>query len=345
MRRCASWDGSDLTPLNLGSCSRARTTEIGLLAVAGAATITGMPHPLPHMTQVEELLRTQAPHLAQLPLRPSEASGSSNLVFRLGDDLAVRVPRTDEYVDDLRAELQWLPRLAPQLSTPIPEIVFAGEPSDVFPRPWSVVSWVRGEPPRRLDAGQQDNLARTLGAFLRELHAADSAAAPAAGQEKWGYRCGEPVSETMDRWLDETADSLSDRFDPAAVREAWRRLRDVPAASQGPCWVHTDVSTENILINPDGCLAGVIDWGCVGIGDPSIDLLYAWSQLDAPARNVLRESAGADEATWLRARAWAFVGPGLMTIDSYGETLPERTALLTRQVEAVAAEVGVSLRG
>lgn len=149
----------------------------------------------------------------------------------------------------------------------------------------------------------------------------------------------------MDRWLDQTADSLTDLFDPAAVRQAWRRLRDVPAASLGPCWVHTDVSAENILINPYGCLAGVIDWGCVGVGDPSIDLLYAWGLFDAPARETRREAAGADEATWLRARAWAFVGQDLMTIDSYRETLPERTIRLTGQVEAVAEDVGVSLRG
>lgn len=323
----------------------AQATKIGLLAVSSAATIAGMPSPLPLVAQVEELINTQAPHLSSLPLRPSEVSGSSNFVFRLGEDLAVRLPRDDEYVDDLRAELRWLPHLAPQMSTPVPRIVFAGAPSDVFPRPWSVVSWVPGEPPGELDARQQDNLARTLGVFLCELHAVDTAAAPAAGWENWGYRCGDPVSETMDRWLDQTADSLADRFDPAAVREAWRRLRDVPAASQGPCWVHTDVSAENILMNRYGSLTGVIDWGCVGVGDPSVDLLYAWSLFDAPARQVLREAAGADEATWLRARAWAFVGPGLMTIDSYRETHPERTSRLTGQVEAVAAEVGVSLRG
>lgn len=128
------------------------------------------------------------------------------------------------------------------------------------------------------------------------------------------------------------------------MRRAWRLLRDVPPATTPPCWVHTDLSSENVLVRPDGRLAGVIDFGGLGVGDASVDLLYAWSLFDAPAREVLRAAAQADEATWARARAWAFVGPGLLTIDDYRDTLPERTRRLTAMVEAIAAEVGVQLR-
>lgn len=107
--------------------------------------------------------------------------------------------------------------------------------------------------------------------------------------------------------------------------------------------VHTDLSSENILVHADGHLAGVIDFGSCGIGDPAIDLLYAWSFLDPPARRTLREAAGADETTWLRARAHAFTGPGLLTLHGYRTTMPERTARLTRLVRAIAAEVDVDL--
>lgn len=128
------------------------------------------------------------------------------------------------------------------------------------------------------------------------------------------------------------------------MREAWQRLRRVPSATQPACWVHTDLSAENVLVHHDGGLAGVIDFGGLGIGDRSVDLLYAWSLLDAPARDLLRTAAGADEATWSRARAWAFVGPGLVTIASYRHSMPARVERLTAMVEAVAAEVGVRLR-
>lgn len=298
---------------------------------------------LPGIEVARALLREQVPHLADLPLAPSPASGSSNVVLRLGERLAVRLPRTDAYAVDLAKELTWLPRLAGSLPAPVPQIVHAGEPSIAFGRPWSVVTWVPGDTPGDLDPHAQTLFAAELGAFLAALHAVDVGDVP-TGPERWGYRCGEPVTAQIDGWLDEAADDLADLLDPVQVRRAWALLRDVPEASESPCWVHTDVSAENVLVRPDGRLAGVIDFGGLGMGDRSIDLIYAWSLLDAPARRVLREASGVDEATWLRARAWAFVGPGLLTISDYRATMPARTARLLRMVEAVAGEVGVRLR-
>lgn len=89
---------------------------------------------------------------------------------------------------------------------------------------------------------------------------------------------------------------------------------------------------------------GVIDFGALGIGDPAADLLYAWSLFDQQAREALRVESNADESTWLRARAWAFVGPGILTIETYRHSMAERTKRLITMVEAIAAEVGVALR-
>ncbi len=300
-------------------------------------------HVVPDSDQVVHLIREQAPHLAGMAVRPSHASGSSNWVFRLGDTHAVRLPRSDGYVRDLLKEVRWLPRLGTAVSVPVPDIEFVGEASDLFPRRWAVVSWVPGDLPVGLDSTQQAELAETLGQFMQSLHAVDASGIP-GGAERWGYRSGEPVTDTIDAWADNVANRLSEVFDPARVRQAWRRLRDVPPVTTPPCWIHTDLSAENVLIRPDGRLAGVIDFGGLGIGDRSVDLLYAWSMFEAPARHVLRTAAGADDATWTRARAWAFVGPGLLTIENYRQTLPERTRQLTVMVETIAAEVGVQLR-
>lgn len=315
------------------------TAIMGRVAALSSESTDVVPDP----DRVIRLLRDRAPHLAHLPVRVSPASGSSNWVFRLGDALAVRVPRADRYVPDLLKEIRWLPHIAPRVAGPVPEVVAAGAASPAFPRPWAVVSWVPGEPPRVLDEGQQARFAETLGVFLQSLHAVRTTGAP-HGADHWGYRCGEPVTDEIDEWAEEAATDLADLFDPAAVREAWRRLRRVPPATQPVCWVHTDLSAENVLVHPDGRLAGVIDFGGLGIGDRSVDLLYAWSLLDAPARDLLRVTSGADEATWARARAWAFVGPGLLTVAGYRTTMPARTRRLTSMVEAVAAEVGVRLR-
>lgn len=139
------------------------------------------------------------------------------------------------------------------------------------------------------------------------------------------------------------ASELADLFDEAAVREAWRRLRDIPPAMERPRLVHCDVSSENLLVHPYGSLAGVIDFGGMGVGDRSVDLLYPWSMLEAPAREQLRQAADVQEGTWVRARPWAFVGPGLLTLANYRDSMPARTHRLTTMVEAIAAEFGVTL--
>ncbi|WP_235281793.1 aminoglycoside phosphotransferase family protein [Microbacterium azadirachtae] len=298
---------------------------------------------LPDAALVARLLREQAPHLAGQDLRPSAASGSSNWVFRLGDGQAVRLPRSEGYAEDLLKEVRWLPRLGPALPTPVPRVEFVGDASEAFPRPWTVVSWLPGDPPADLDSTQQAELATTLGQFLQSLHDMDASGVP-EGAEHWGYRAGEPVTDTIDEWADYAATQLSDVFDPEAVRRAWRLLRDVPPATTSPCWIHTDLSAENMLVDSDGSLSGVIDWGGLGVGDPAVDLLYAWSMFDAPARDVLRAAAAADDASWVRARAWAFVGPGLLTIENYRQTMPGRTAKLIAMVTTIAAEVGIRIR-
>lgn len=292
---------------------------------------------------VTRLLRDQLPHLSDLTVRPSPTSGSSNVVFRLGDDLAVRMPREERYVPDLLTEARWLPQLGPSLPTPVPEVVAVGRPSHEFDRPWSVVTWLPGEVPLALTADDEGRLARDLGAFVDGLHAVPVAGVP-VGPKHWGYRSGEPVTDTIDAWAEEAADALADLLDPVAVREAWRRLREVPPASGPPCWVHTDLSPENVLCADDGHLTGVVDFGGLGVGDGSVDLLYAWGLFGPPARETFRAAAGADDATWARARAWSFVGPGILTLATYRRTMPARAARLTTMVEAVAAEVGVRLR-
>lgn len=314
---------------------------------AASRTITTVKHfdeePAPDACLVTQLLRAQFPQLANHDVRPSPASGSSNFVFRVGDEWAVRLPRTDGYTADLLTEARWLPHLAPHLEVPVPEVLFLAEPSAIFPRPWSIVRWIRGEPPEQLDPGAQARLATSLGRFMRRLHRLDDSTVDVDARQR-GYRAGEPVTEVIDGWADSAADGLRDLFDPRQVKEAWRRLRRVPAASGPPCWIHTDLSSENLLVSGDGDLVGVLDFGGLSIGDRSVDLLYAWSMFDEEARGVLRMEAEVDEATWLRARAWAFVGPGLLTIHDYRDSMPARTATLIAMVQTVAGEVGVSLR-
>ena len=92
---------------------------------------------------VRRLLRAQHPDLADLPLRVV-ANGWDNVTLRLGDDLAVRVPRRATAGQLVRNEQRWLPVLAPRLGVDAPVPVRIGVPADELPWSWSVVPWFTG---------------------------------------------------------------------------------------------------------------------------------------------------------------------------------------------------------
>src|SRR5690606_2376571 len=119
---------------------------------------------------VRGLLRDQHPDLADRPLRLG-AHGWDNQLWRLGGDLAVRLPWATESADALlRKEHTWLPALAPHLPLPVPAPLRLGEPSRRFPRPWLVTPWVPGQPADRAPVTRGADAAAALADFLTALH-------------------------------------------------------------------------------------------------------------------------------------------------------------------------------
>ncbi len=119
---------------------------------------------------VRDLLRDQHPDLADRPLSLG-ARGWDNQLWRLGDDLAVRLPWATPGADALLLkEHAWLPVLAPRLPLPVPVPQRLGEPSGRFPRSWIVTTWVPGDPADRAPVTRGAKAADTLAAFLTALH-------------------------------------------------------------------------------------------------------------------------------------------------------------------------------
>src|SRR3954454_2307012 len=89
--------------------------------------------------QVRRLLAAQFPQWARLPVTPMPLAGTDHGLYRIGDDLVVRMPRVHWAVEQVETDSRWLPRLAPPLPLPVPEPVAVGEPGEGFPWPWLVV--------------------------------------------------------------------------------------------------------------------------------------------------------------------------------------------------------------
>lgn len=240
------------------------------------------------------------PQWAHLPVRQVLPGGWDNRTFRLGDELAVRLPSAEGYAAAVEKEQRCLPGLATQLPLPIPAPVAAGRPAAGYPWPWSVNRWLAGEPAATARIDDLDRFALDLAAFLRALRRADTTGGPLAGPHSF-FRGGDlAVYETEAR---QAIESLADRgFADWATGLLGRALES--RWSGAPVWVHGDVAVGNLLVR-EGRLAAVIDFGSSAVGDPACDLVIAWTRFDAATAAVFRDAVALDAGTWARAAGWA----------------------------------------
>lgn len=246
------------------------------------------------------LIAEQFPQWAHLPIALVELNGWDNTTFRLGDELALRLPSHDIYVSQIVKEHRWLPVLGPQLPLPIPQPVAKGAPGPAFPRPWSVYRWLPGQHATPDGIADLDEFATALAHFLVALQAADATGGPRP--QPYGDRGG-PVS-----WWDadtrRAIDAVADEMDANALVAAWEASLKAPPWNGPAVWAHGDISAANLLVS-DGRLSAVIDFGSCGVGDPACDLTFAWTFLHGSSREAYRQTLNVDDATWVRGRGWA----------------------------------------
>jgi aminoglycoside phosphotransferase (APT) family kinase protein len=246
---------------------------------------------------VRGLLEDQFPELAALEL-VEFSSGWDNVLYRLGDEFIVRLPRRLIAANLVEHEQRWLPELAPRLPLPIPTPIHAGRPGRGYPWSWSVCAWLDGEIAERTPPDDPYAAATSLGQFLAALHQVAPTDAPHNP-----YR-GVPLRE-RDAVTRGRIDQLHDMIDRDPVLTQWEHALATPPWTDPPVWLHGDLHPGNILVD-DGAIAAVVDFGDITAGDPATDLSVAWSLLPTEARGTFRANAGdVDDDTWARARGWA----------------------------------------
>jgi aminoglycoside phosphotransferase (APT) family kinase protein len=277
---------------------------------------------------VRRLLAGQFPHWADLPLRPVRSSGTDNALFRLGDDLVVRLPRIGWAVTDVEAEQRRLRSLAPHLPLPIPEPLAAGEPGAGYPWPWSVYRWLPGEEARADRLADPVGTAEALAAFVAALHGVEVVDPPSGGGR------GGPLAG-RDAATRAAIAALDGEIDTGAVTAAWEEALAAPAWDGPPVWVHGDLAPGNLLLR-DGRLSAVLDFGALNAGDPAVDLLVAWNLFSGESRERYRATLDVDDATWARGRGWA-LSVGLIVLPYYRDTNPALVAQSWTAIREVLA--------
>lgn len=262
--------------------------------------MTTATHPGPHPVDedlVRRLIAGQFPRWAGLPVERFPSGGTVNGVYRLGDDMVVRLPLARGGAGDVAPEREWLPRLAPRLPVAVPEPLGAGEPAEGYPWPWSVYRWLAGENPEAGALDAPERLARDLAAFVTAMREVTLPGAPPA------HRGGPVASLDADTRaaIEELRGIPEEGVDCDAATAVWEDALRAPAWDGPPVWLHADLMPGNLLVEGGG-LTAVIDFGCAGSGDPACDLFPAWNLLPAGARKVFRAALDADDASWRRGR-------------------------------------------
>jgi aminoglycoside phosphotransferase (APT) family kinase protein len=284
---------------------------------------------------VRRLIHRQFPSWADRPVMRVEAAGVDNRMFRLGRDLVVRLPAQPSSVEPLKKEQVWVPRLAPYLPLSVPRLVGAGQPCDDFPWPWSVNTWIEGVPAEQGGIIDWTHLALKLAAFLDALHSIEASEGPSPGPHNFWRGIGLGARDRLTR---EAIAGLGEQIDGRAALAAWEADASASCWSGGPRWIHGDLHGQNLL-HEEGRLCGVIDFGCLGVGDPACDIAAAWRLLPQEVRASFRDAAGVDDDTWRRGRAWA-LSISLRELCVYRGAAPRLETIAKRTLAEVLRDHG-----
>lgn len=253
---------------------------------------------------VQQLVASQHPRWAGLPVERVASDGTTNAIYRLGPAAAARFPLVRYGEDAIDVEMRSLPRIAPRLPFAVPEQLARGEPGAGYPFRWSVHRWIEGQPVSRATVGDLVALAEDLAAWIAALHRVDTTGGrDAALHDLRGAPLAMRDAETR-RGLA----ALADEIDVGAALAVWEDALRTERWRRPPVWSHGDLLPGNLLARA-GRLAAVIDFAGLGVGDPACDLMIAWGLFSgasrAAFRDALRDGIRLDEATWARGRGHA----------------------------------------
>jgi aminoglycoside phosphotransferase (APT) family kinase protein len=277
---------------------------------------------------VRRLLTAQFPRWAHLPIEAVSSAGTDNALYRLGEDMVVRLPRLHGATRQIEKEDRWLRKLALRVPLSVPLPLATGMPGEGYPWPWSVNRWLEGRSADVEPIADPVGAARDLAGFVTTLAATDPRGAPRSERD-------EALTE-RDGEVRSAIEALRGEVDPGAAAAAWTSAVEAPPWDEASVWIHGDLLPGNLLIY-GGRLTAVIDYGCCGLGDPAVDVMPAWFVFGAEGREAFRAELDVDDATWMRGRGWA-LSVGLIALPYYRETNAVFAGVARRAIAEVLAD-------
>ena len=279
---------------------------------------------------VRELLSDQFSKWSAMPLMPVASTGTDNMIYRLGTHMAVRLPRIAGAAAQAATDQIWLPRLAPALPLAIPRPLALGSPARGYPCQWSVYDWLEGEDALSNTGFDHLRAARDLASFVVTFRHIPTSGWPAP-EVPLSIRAS--TLTQRDSYTRNAIAQLEGVVNTDGALAEWEAALRIPEWNAPLVWIHGDLQPLNLLVQ-DSLLTAVIDFGCLGLGDPAVDLMPAWNLFTGPAREAFRVAVGVDDATWARGRGWAF-SVALIALPYYQVTNPALASVAARTIREV----------
>lgn len=249
-----------------------------------------------------QLIERQFPDLAPAQVTVL-GEGFDNTVYQVNGEYVFRFPRREMSVELLETEGRLLPSLADVLPLAVPRPLFFGKPDDTYPWPFLGCRLIEGVTPEKVAVPRRLEAAKPLAEFLRVLHSFPV-------EEAIG--CGVPASDTIGRI--DVAYRLPQVEENAAKAAALGLLPDAEAMAryvssvpiieepQPVGLMHGDLHIRNFVVDAEGFVSGIIDWGDTHIGHPAVDLAIAYMYVPKEGRQVFFETYGEVEE-WVKELA------------------------------------------
>lgn len=262
---------------------------------------------------VRWLLAEQMPDLADLAVQIVEPWGTDNAIWRLGEELVVRLPRITSATHQIELEATWLPLLAGCLAIAVPVPIATGVPSNEYPFGWAVHRWIPGDGARLELIDDPIGFADDVADVIRGLRTVPIDGAPPA------HNRARPIAR-YDASTRRAIESARHLVDAEAALAIWEQALAAPPHEGEPGWVHGDLE-GNCLVR-EGRLAGLVDWGSACAGDPAVDVQVAWSPLFTEESRVhFLAALDVDASTIARAKG-AAINQACAALPYYFDTYP-----------------------
>jgi len=232
--------------------------------------------------------------------------GWDNVAFLVNEKYVFRFPRTQEAELLLCDENKVLPKLYSVVPLPIPKPIYFGKPTEIYPFHFHGYKMLTGTPAYRVNLSDDalKECLKSLAQFLKQLHSIKAVQAQAMGAQIQMHDKTKVqlVIEYLQKRMEDIQQANIFEFDRAFIDDLIAQAKAVVIDHSDDCLVHGDLDYRHMLIEQNK-LAGIIDWGDVGINHPVIDFAVVHGMFSKSMHEIFfQEYEIVNDDIWLYAK-------------------------------------------